>query len=244
VATKTVKLWCENGKHHWRRPSQRGRKPANCPKHQPQPEVSEKTKPKTKMLWCENGEHKWKWERRGGFEPKNCPEHKPIKNNEEYEELHCQNGNHTWTRQRARGKKPVNCPLHGNTVKATGGLGAIKAKKTPKNGKEPILRGLGKIKAKKRTGLRGLREAALKRQRVEAITYVNESVQRYEAAAEEEREIFEKLDKLENKTKKSAKTQQKIEELREEWERAWRKLNNNYNTSHNVIAAKRSIING
>jgi hypothetical protein len=31
----TVTLWCQNGKHEWQRESQRGRKPFNCPAHQP-----------------------------------------------------------------------------------------------------------------------------------------------------------------------------------------------------------------
>jgi hypothetical protein len=30
---KTTTLWCEAGKHHWERPSQRGRRPVNCPEH-------------------------------------------------------------------------------------------------------------------------------------------------------------------------------------------------------------------
>lgn len=32
---KTVTLWCETGKHNWERPSQRGRRPVNCPEHTP-----------------------------------------------------------------------------------------------------------------------------------------------------------------------------------------------------------------
>lgn len=30
---KTVTLYCEAGKHEWDRPSQRGRRPINCPEH-------------------------------------------------------------------------------------------------------------------------------------------------------------------------------------------------------------------
>lgn len=32
---ETVTLWCELGEHHWERPRKRGRKPINCPEHQP-----------------------------------------------------------------------------------------------------------------------------------------------------------------------------------------------------------------
>jgi hypothetical protein len=242
MATKMVKLWCENGKHNWKRPSQRGKRPHNCPKHQPEPVVSE-PKSKTKKLWCENGKHHWKWERRGGFEPKNCPEHKPVKDTSgEFEDLHCVNGNHTWTRKRTRGKKPVNCPLHNNSVKGEGGLGAIKARRTPKNGQEPILHGLGKIKARKRTGLRNLQSAYFERRKNEAQEKVDGAVKRYEDAFDEERAVFEELDRLENMKMKNKKVQKRIQALHEEWERKSRKLNNMYSGAHYTIAANRSIL--
>lgn len=34
--TKTVTLWCTTGEHNWERPSQRGKRPLNCPDHAPQ----------------------------------------------------------------------------------------------------------------------------------------------------------------------------------------------------------------
>lgn len=34
-ANQTVTLWCALGQHEWERPRQRGKKPLNCPEHQP-----------------------------------------------------------------------------------------------------------------------------------------------------------------------------------------------------------------
>lgn len=34
---KMVELYCQAGEHKWERPSQRGRRPINCPDHQPDP---------------------------------------------------------------------------------------------------------------------------------------------------------------------------------------------------------------
>jgi len=243
---KKVKLFCEAGQHTWMRESQRGKRPKNCPKHKPELVIDNKPKSKTKRLYCEHGDHHWLWPRRGGFEPKNCPEHKPVKSasETEYVDLYCENGKHTWSRQRQRGKRPVNCPLHSNSTKTTGGLGALKRRSQPKvNGKEPILKGLGKIKAKRRKGLRNLQSRYAARRKEQAQEAIDTAVQRYEEAMEEERELFLKLDRLENMKLKNPKTLAKIDALRDEHQRKIRKLNNMYSGAHHTIASHRKIIN-
>jgi hypothetical protein len=40
--SKTIELHCELGNHEWSRESQRGRRPVNCPEHQPVIEETEK----------------------------------------------------------------------------------------------------------------------------------------------------------------------------------------------------------
>lgn len=241
---KQQKLWCEHGKGHWwKRPSQRGKPPKFCPKHKPETVEPTEKKVEYKTLWCEEGEHKWKWKKRGGFEPKNCPDHRPTQKEQQYVELWCQNGKHNWTRERTRGRAPANCPLHrrsGN--EASGGLGALKRKKLPeKSAPEPILRGLGKLRAQKRTGLRGLRLKQEQRRIEEAQKYVNIAADRYEAALVREAELFKRLDKLENMKLKTPKTVQKIEELHKEWEAVWRLLNNEYNRTQSAITTHKRL---
>jgi hypothetical protein len=67
-------LYCEQGKHDWERAKQRGKKPHNCPNHQPAPAV----KSTTRTLHCELGDHDWEAPRKQGKGPKNCPDHKPV----------------------------------------------------------------------------------------------------------------------------------------------------------------------
>ncbi len=79
-----VTLHCQAGDHDWLRPSQRGRRPLNCPEHQPAPAEREATAsaPKnsngTVTLHCEAGDHSWKRESKRGVRPRNCPEHQPA----------------------------------------------------------------------------------------------------------------------------------------------------------------------
>lgn len=74
---KTVELHCELGDHTWRRKSQRGRVPKNCPKHRPEPVAAKPEGPET--LICEYGEgHEWERERTRGRAPKMCPEHREM----------------------------------------------------------------------------------------------------------------------------------------------------------------------
>lgn len=65
-------LYCTIGKHEWKRDKQRGKKPKNCPDHQPVVQA----KSVTRTLHCELGDHDWEAPRKQGKGPKNCPDHR------------------------------------------------------------------------------------------------------------------------------------------------------------------------
>jgi len=249
MSTTKVKLWCEAGKHNWHRESQRGRKPLNCPKHAPAKEPPGSKKPKFVTLKCAEGGHKWKWEKRGGFPPKRCPEHRESAKKVEPQlvETYCMAGDHMYMRERKRGRAPANCPLHSaNKPQAERkGLGALRTRQAPSvNGVAPVVKGLGALK--KRSGRFGklakLKAKNQERLRIEAQEYIVNAEQRLIEAAEEEREIFDRLDKLEMRKWKNAKTRREIDELRYEWQIKSRKLNNMSSALHSTITASRRVL--
>lgn len=71
--SKTVTLHCQAGNHSWERPAQRGRKPLNCPEHQPEPVVTKTTNGMVE-LHCEAGDHTWQRPSQRGKRPASCPE--------------------------------------------------------------------------------------------------------------------------------------------------------------------------
>lgn len=125
MATVTKeKLHCEIGNHNWTRVPTRGRKPANCPKHKPEPAVASNSHVTVqpngmRILHCVNGKHDWEREPKRGRVPTSCPEHTttPVivsanRNENGKVTLHCEIGNHDWEREPQRGKRPTNCPEH------------------------------------------------------------------------------------------------------------------------------------
>lgn len=96
-------LHCNLGNHDYYRDPQRGRKPLNCPEHQP-----EKPPVLLKKVAQLNAEP-------------NPPAGVPIELREAMEAaelemrtetLTCEVGPHEWQRERTRGKKPSRCPEH------------------------------------------------------------------------------------------------------------------------------------
>jgi hypothetical protein len=74
-----VTLYCELGKHEWQRAAKRGRKPTNCPDHQPEPAHAITARlADPPQLWCALGQHHWTRELTRGRAPANCPEHRPV----------------------------------------------------------------------------------------------------------------------------------------------------------------------
>jgi hypothetical protein len=229
---KTVKLWCEEGEHWWRRPSQRGRPPLNCPKHAP---VKEKTEPQTVELWCEAGGHTWDWVKRG-FEPINCPQHRTVKQKESQQvELYCEAGDHKWMWTVSRGRRPRRCPEHRTEA-------LPKSSTAAQNGQKKIS-GLGAIRQRRRNAaFIQMRQRYETRQRDHAKEIVTAAEQRYLEAIEEERAVFKELDRLEMMKLKTPKRLERIRVLREEWERKSRKLNNMYMQLHSASNATRHIL--
>lgn len=77
--SETVRLHCEAGNHDWDRPRVRGKRPANCPEHQPAEAAPSAVAPgETVTLRCELGDHDWQRPRQKGAKPRNCPEHQPA----------------------------------------------------------------------------------------------------------------------------------------------------------------------
>jgi hypothetical protein len=236
-----VKLWCEEGEHHWYRESQRGRLPTNCPEHRPVP-ASNNGGSKTKKIKCKAG-HTWRWPVRGGFPPKWCPEHHPNNQPKEIQfvDLHCELGNHTWSRPKTRGKPPKNCPLHHPSAKVATGLGAIKSRAVKSAQPAKPIQGLGKLRQRKRVGFKKLHDRHIQRLRDQAQANIDAAEKNYEQAFEEERAVFMQLDRLETMKLKTPKRLAKIDELREEWERKSRRVNNMYMTLQTNIAGTKRL---
>jgi hypothetical protein len=241
-----VRLWCEDGEHHWNRPAQRGRKPSSCPDHRPEP-VEKSDGPKLILLHCENGDHKWKWKKRGGIPPKNCPEHRTVQKDTEYVELYCEIGKHKWKRERKRGKLPLNCPVHKPVpvTKDATGLAALKQRQQKKNEIPKPVKGLGALKQKRRAvGFKKIQTRQRKRLAEEWQIKIDEAEQAYVNASHEEEEVFKRLDTLEMKKRKTPKTERQIEKLREKWKVAYRNQERHYKILHSTIGAKRNILKG
>lgn len=225
---KTIKLFCENGQHWWKRESQRGRPPLNCPKHRPAP--VKKSAPQTVELYCEEGNHTWDWVKRG-FEPINCPQHREKKvTAPRTEELYCEAGKHKWIWTVSRGRKPRRCPEHRGNQLTT----------APDNGHKKI--GLGGLKQRrKRVAMQKMRTRYNDRRRDGALVVVNEAAKRYETALAEEKKLFTELDKLQRKPLKSPKQIARIDELKEQWDRQWRRVNNYASSLHTASITHRKI---
>lgn len=98
---KMPELYCHTGDHNWFRESQRGRKPENCPAHQPTKDIKITSKPvekektvfdiipglqeiveqeKIQTLMCEfpAEEHEWQRKSRRGKPPRYCEKHSAL----------------------------------------------------------------------------------------------------------------------------------------------------------------------
>lgn len=113
-ARLSVQLHCEIGNHSWTREVQRGKKPKNCPDHQPvKNEIKILTNSSVKksiedsMPEIENYESKLE---------NLIPGISEFLAQDKMETLICEVGDHEWERESRRGKKPKRCPEHSSEI--------------------------------------------------------------------------------------------------------------------------------